>query len=380
MTEAKQGGSGLVYEDPKDSKRVIKKLRTESEMLRETAMNAFLALELKHVDIAKFELTFPKYQDVTPSSSFTFSEVSKVIRGTLPLLADAHALGVVHGDISIENIMHRSGNEGGEYVLNDWGSAFFESMPPRSFAHKELYLAPEQKNKRKKASTATDVWALGVSLHALLTDGCVPVVRGDALLPSHVHNVLDLKKKPQPKTEEDKQVVDFICRCLSKAADIRLDTEALMQHPVIVHHYHSAVVEMKDVPSSCSTEERDILFRWLVVEISVEHHVPLGIMLNTLRMIDAFCAKARVEKRAYQLVALAALYLSYRLFDVCDALESDVLLSMAAGVYSASDLTRVKNLMIVALGGNLYFPPFISTDFIDESMMDSLLQSFGVDM
>jgi len=79
-------------------------------------------------------------------------------------LAQAHAQGVVHGDVSPGNIMLP---DGASAVLVDWGQAVWRDAPEASGRSTPQVAAPELRDGRAP-SPAADLYALGVCLRMLL--------------------------------------------------------------------------------------------------------------------------------------------------------------------------------------------------------------------
>ena len=79
-------------------------------------------------------------------------------------LSAVHRAGLVHGDIKAENVMRE---EGGRLLLVDFGLSH-ESRVGAAVGGTPLYMAPEL-FQGKRASAATDVYALGVMLYFLVS-------------------------------------------------------------------------------------------------------------------------------------------------------------------------------------------------------------------
>ncbi|MDF2692691.1 MAG: Serine/threonine protein kinase PrkC, regulator of stationary phase [Labilithrix sp.] len=94
-------------------------------------------------------------------------------------LAEAHALGIVHRDIKPSNLFLTSRPDGTACIkVLDFGIS--KSMPAADGPAADLtstqsvlgspqYMAPEQMRSSKRVDGRTDIWALGTTLHELLT-------------------------------------------------------------------------------------------------------------------------------------------------------------------------------------------------------------------
>jgi serine/threonine protein kinase len=101
-------------------------------------------------------------------------------------LAEAHALGIVHRDLKPSNLFLTARRDGSAWVkVLDFGisklsapsaAARAEPAPsdasitaPDAIMGSPLYMSPEQLQSAKHVDARTDIWALGVVLHELLT-------------------------------------------------------------------------------------------------------------------------------------------------------------------------------------------------------------------
>ncbi len=99
-------------------------------------------------------------------------EPEKLIRSMFPLmetLSNLHKAGVIHRDISPENIMV---TPEGEYTLIDFGAAKRIDSKTRTMAmvYKEGYAPPEQYQAEGRRGTWTDIYALCATLYYCLTN------------------------------------------------------------------------------------------------------------------------------------------------------------------------------------------------------------------
>jgi serine/threonine protein kinase len=90
------------------------------------------------------------------------------------VLAQAHSLGIVHGDLKPRNVLF--GEDDGAPMVLDFGRAVPPALIPSLSAEEGreavMFLAPEQLN-GGALTTASDVYALGVLLYRLIS-GCDP--------------------------------------------------------------------------------------------------------------------------------------------------------------------------------------------------------------
>jgi serine/threonine-protein kinase len=110
----------------------------------------------------------------------------EIVRQLLCTLAEAHARGVVHGDIKSDNILVEHASDGDTLTLIDFGLAWIEGQRHDADGGGDLisgtpeYMAPELV--RGKLPTAqTDLYGVGVILYKLLT-GRTPFEGGSTSL------------------------------------------------------------------------------------------------------------------------------------------------------------------------------------------------------
>ena len=96
-------------------------------------------------------------------------EALRMVTAVMRPLAQVHGAGLLHRDISADNIMR---TEQGEIKLIDFGSARDTQQNAKTIFTKGIYTAPEQKLGDKQRS-CTDIYAVGVVMFLLLV-GRVP--------------------------------------------------------------------------------------------------------------------------------------------------------------------------------------------------------------
>lgn len=134
----------------------------------------------------------------------------------LAALAAVHGAGIVHGDLTPENILIEEGDQGLRAVLVDFGLArqAGEHRPegPTAAAGTLLYMAPEQ-IEGAPVDPQTDVYAAGVILFELLA--LRPPFGGDSTTVELGHRT---RRPPRPSAVAPvaRPVEDVILRCLAK--------------------------------------------------------------------------------------------------------------------------------------------------------------------
>jgi serine/threonine-protein kinase len=102
-------------------------------------------------------------------------------------IAEAHALGIVHRDIKPSNLFLTRRTDGSPMVkVLDFGIAKSTHSGPEASLTSSgtlgtpVYMAPEQMRSARSVGASADVWALGVTLYALLT-GAPPFLAGSVV-------------------------------------------------------------------------------------------------------------------------------------------------------------------------------------------------------
>ena len=93
-------------------------------------------------------------------------EFKKLFLQILKAVDHCHSMNVTHRDIKLENLLI---NEKAEIKLIDFGFSTIDNDPSRVFCGTPNYMAPEIVAKSECSGPPTDVWALGVLMHVLLT-------------------------------------------------------------------------------------------------------------------------------------------------------------------------------------------------------------------
>lgn len=149
--------------------------------------------------------------DVTTSLEI----INKVISG----VEDIHKHGVIHRDISPDNIFL---TEGSNVKIFDFGAARFSSIDQEKTAEivvKQGYTPPEQYRNKSKQGPYTDVYAAGAMLYAMIT-GKVPDESVD-------RQINDELQKP---TDIDNTIPKYLDNVIMKALSIKCELRFQNMH------------------------------------------------------------------------------------------------------------------------------------------------------
>ncbi len=108
-----------------------------------------------------------------PPAPMPIVEAVDAIVETCAALAEAHRLGIVHRDIKPQNLFCMQNDSGDAQIkLLDFGISKSEnSLSHTSTSHvlgTPSYMSPEQLRTTKSVDARSDIWSIGVTLHALL--------------------------------------------------------------------------------------------------------------------------------------------------------------------------------------------------------------------
>jgi eukaryotic-like serine/threonine-protein kinase len=147
-------------------------------------------------------------------------------------IAEAHSLGIVHRDLKPANLFVIRGADGALSIkVLDFGISKIMSVTPSTadmtstsaMLGSPLYMSPEQLEAAKDVDARTDIWALGVILHELVTGG--PPFNADTL----ASVLLKIVTKPAPRIRQQRldappELEAIILKCLEKAPEQRYPT------------------------------------------------------------------------------------------------------------------------------------------------------------
>ena len=149
-------------------------------------------------------------------------------------LAEAHALGIIHRDLKPGNLFLTRRRDGSACIkVLDFGisKVIEESAPDRTLTAPSAvlgspwYMSPEQLTGDRRVDARTDVWALGVVLHELIT-GAPPF---DASTAAGVGARIAAgapARLREARPEAPEALEQVVLRCLEKDPDARFQTVA----------------------------------------------------------------------------------------------------------------------------------------------------------
>lgn len=153
-------------------------------------------------------------------------EVEEAVRWMLEAcegLAEAHAAGLVHGDLKPQNILLAEPKKAGDprvLKLLDFGTTSpldaIADQSASAFFGSPAFLSPEQIQDAGSVDARADVWALGVLLYNLIS-GALPF-EGDSVSGMIVAVVYDA---PALLTDAPYELARIVSRCLEKDASKR---------------------------------------------------------------------------------------------------------------------------------------------------------------
>jgi hypothetical protein len=130
------------------------------------------------------------------NSDFEARELVKVLRGIVDAVAYLHERGLIHADIKPDNI----GIAGSVGILLDFGISTFDPQVPRGNPGSIKTRAPELFSHAAIPTNASDIWALGATVMAVMSQGEYPVVSKE-----EVHLMADMGQEQRQAFEHSLQ-------------------------------------------------------------------------------------------------------------------------------------------------------------------------------
>ncbi|MGA7410326.1 MAG: protein kinase [Bryobacteraceae bacterium] len=246
LREVAEGGMGIVYEavDERLDRRIAIKC-AKTGFRKRLPPEVRHASEIGHPNVCKI---FEIHTASTGSGEVDFITMEfldgetladRLSRGPLPKeeartiarqlsagLAEAHRKQVIHGDLKSSNVIVTKTPDGAtRAVITDFGlarrpAAPFMTSPSGTLAGTAAYMAPELW-KGERASTASDIYAMGVILYELASGHKPPE-------PPHTESApaVDLTRKPPPLHSKWDRI---IARCLDSDPARRFAADQLAQ-------------------------------------------------------------------------------------------------------------------------------------------------------
>ena len=148
-----------------------------------------------------------------------FNEISAivVVRQILKAVSYLHSLGIVHGDLKLENFVYAAPNI---LRLIDFGFAHKKNLDPTHMGGSPLYMAPELLQEPKRSTMQSDMWSIGIIVYMMLTG---------KILPDHC----DLEKivnRDFTYLKLSQSSANFIIACLQEKPDNRISAREALKH------------------------------------------------------------------------------------------------------------------------------------------------------
>jgi serine/threonine-protein kinase len=176
---------------------------------------------------------------LTKEGKLSIERTTRIATGVCDALDYIHGLGVVHRDLKPENIMV---GESDSVKLIDFGISASEGMRRLTFSKFSSamgtpdYISPEQ-IKRKRNDGRTDVYALGVILHEMLT-GQTPFNGPNPFVVMNDRLVNDPPSVREMNSEISPQLQEILFRAMERNPDDRFagarELSAALAHPECV--------------------------------------------------------------------------------------------------------------------------------------------------
>ncbi|MCE9571713.1 MAG: protein kinase [Deltaproteobacteria bacterium] len=214
-------------DDPDDVRRMIAEARSQARVNDERVCKVFDVGEVEgRVYIAMQHIDGRTLTDLV--DDLTFEQKALVLRGAALGVNEAHRVGLIHRDLKPSNIMVERAGDGElrPYVMDfglarDWSTS--DTMTGTVLGTPQ-FMAPEQaRGEVKQLDRRADVYSLGATLYALLTDRA-PVEGGNPLeILSRVSTVEPVRPRALvPDLPLDLEAI--VLKCLEKDRGKRYDS------------------------------------------------------------------------------------------------------------------------------------------------------------
>ncbi len=190
---------------------------------------------------------------LTSERKLPVERATRIALGVCEALEYIHGMGVVHRDLKPENIMV---GEGDGIRLIDFGIAASEGMRRLTFSKLSNamgtpdYISPEQ-IKRKRCDGRSDVYALGVILHEMLT-GCTPFDGPNPFAVMNDRLVNDPPSARELNAEISVQLQEILFRAMERDPEDRFssarDLAVALEHPECVERIDRSARQARKSP------------------------------------------------------------------------------------------------------------------------------------
>jgi eukaryotic-like serine/threonine-protein kinase len=186
-------------------------------------------------------------------------------------LAAVHAAGLVHRDIKAQNVMRETG---GRNVLMDFGTGEeIKQATGSRLAGTPLYLAPELFT-RKPASTASDLYSLGVLLFYLVT-GQFPVAASTFEDLASAHRRRESRRLRDVRPDMPEQFVKVVERALSYDPALRYESAGSMEAAL-----RQALDKTRPIDVAPPAPKPRPVWKWAAAAAGLAAAVTLGAVLS----------------------------------------------------------------------------------------------------
>lgn len=224
-------------------------------------------------------VTLKQYTEKMPDKKLSYEEVLRITQGVIAALKDLHKKGIIHRDISPDNIIMC---KDGTVKLIDFGAARFtvetEEERTRSIILKPGFSPAEQYQSKGKQGPWTDIYALGATMYRAIT-GVLPEESTDRVVND------ELKESIYYAPQMPQYLNNILMKCMAVQPELRFQT---------VESLEAALYRKRKVTSTKKELFRRKLARAVLIAVIAVGFLLLGI--NEYRYIQAIKNKANLEK------------------------------------------------------------------------------------